>query len=135
VTGQAAAGKRIVYDGLNLALTQGTGIATYARVLAHVAHEIGYEVGVVYSSPQTPPKAPLAREIAFFDAPEAIKVSLAKSLLASAVDRVLYWGPVSSPLLKCRFAQPGSLAGTPIIRMAKSSPDGATRMIKAAWSV
>jgi hypothetical protein len=41
VTGQAAGRKRIIYDGLNLAPTQGTGIATYARVLAHVAHDIG----------------------------------------------------------------------------------------------
>jgi glycosyltransferase involved in cell wall biosynthesis len=94
VIGQAVARKRIIYDGLNLALTQGTGIATYARVLAHVAHDIGYDVGVVYSSPQTPPKAPLAREIAFFDAPKAIRISPVKSALASAVDRVLYWGPV-----------------------------------------
>lgn len=92
--GQAAARKRIVYDGLNLALTQGTGIATYARVLARVAHDIGHEVGVVYSSPQTPPKGPLAREIAFFDAPKAIKVSPVKSALANVVDRVLYWGSV-----------------------------------------
>lgn len=94
MTGQAAGRKRIIYDGLNLALTQGTGIATYARVLAHVAHDIGYDVGVVYSSPQAPPKAPLAREIAFFDAPKAIRISQVKSALASAVDRVLYWGPV-----------------------------------------
>ena len=95
MTGRAAAHKRIVYDGLNLALTQGTGIATYARVLAHVAHDIGYDVGIVYSSPQTPPKAPLAREIAFFDAPKAIKISPAKSALASVVDRVRYWGPIA----------------------------------------
>ena len=92
--GQAAARKRIIFDGLNLALTQGTGIATYARVLAQVAHDIGYDVGVVYSSPHTPPKAPLAREIAFFDAPKAIEISPVKSALANAVDRVLYWGPV-----------------------------------------
>jgi glycosyltransferase involved in cell wall biosynthesis len=108
VTGPAAAHKRVVYDGLNLALTQGTGIATYARVLARVARDIGYEVGVVYSTPQTPPKAPLAREIAFFDAPRAIKISPLKSAVASAVDRVLYWRPVKP--------KPIELTGTVVAR-------------------
>jgi glycosyltransferase involved in cell wall biosynthesis len=58
---------RIVFDGLNLSLTQGTGIATYTRILTRTAHELGHEVGVVYSSPFTPPKDALLREITFFD--------------------------------------------------------------------
>ncbi len=59
--------RRIVFDGLNLSLTRGTGIATYTRMLTRVAHDLGYEVGVVYSTPCTPPKDPRLREIAFFD--------------------------------------------------------------------
>jgi glycosyltransferase involved in cell wall biosynthesis len=86
--------RKIIYDGLNLALTQGTGIATYTRVLAHVTREIGYEVGVVYSSPQTPPKASLAREIAFFDAPKAVKIAPVKAAIDSEIDRIAYWRPV-----------------------------------------
>src|SRR5690348_6862693 len=59
--------RRIVFDGVNLSLEQGTGIATYTRVLTRVARDLGYDVGVVYSTPFTPPGVPLLREIAFFD--------------------------------------------------------------------
>src|SRR5437660_9202402 len=58
---------RIVFDGLNRSLKRGTGIATYTRVLTRVAHDIGYEVGVLYGTPFTPATDPLLREIAFFD--------------------------------------------------------------------
>jgi glycosyltransferase involved in cell wall biosynthesis len=92
--------RRVIYDGFNLALSQGTGITTYARVLAHVTHDIGYEVGIVYSSPSAPPKAKLAREIAFFDAPRAIRIPPLKAALASAIDRAAYWGPVRPKLIE-----------------------------------
>lgn len=59
--------QRIIFDGLNLSLAQGTGIATYTRMLTHAAHDLGHEVGVVYSTPFSPAKDPLLREIAFFD--------------------------------------------------------------------
>ncbi len=58
---------RITFDGLNLALARGTGIATYTRALTRAAHDLGHEVGVVYSTPFTPAKNPVLREIAFFD--------------------------------------------------------------------
>jgi glycosyltransferase involved in cell wall biosynthesis len=58
---------RIVFDGLNLSLSEGTGIATYTRLLTRTAHDLGHEVGIVYSSPFTPPQDALLREIAFFD--------------------------------------------------------------------
>jgi len=58
---------RIIFDGLNLSLRRGTGIATYTRILTHAAHDLGHEVGVVYSTPFTPAKNQLLREIAFFD--------------------------------------------------------------------
>ena len=60
-------GRRIYFDGLNLSLEHGTGIATYTRTLAHIARQLGYEVGVVYGSPQRPARDPLLREIGFFD--------------------------------------------------------------------
>ena len=65
--------RRIFYDGLNLSLEHGTGIATYTRMLARIARELGYEVGAVYSSPHRPAKNPLLREIGFFDAREAAR--------------------------------------------------------------
>jgi glycosyltransferase involved in cell wall biosynthesis len=86
--------RRIVYDGLNLALTHGTGIATYARVLSHVAQELGHEVGIVYSSRRAPPKALLPREIAFFDAPKAVKISPLKRVSDQLVDHFAYWRSV-----------------------------------------
>ena len=59
--------RRIYFDGLNLSLERGTGIATYTRLLAGIARDLGHEIGVVYSSRNRPSKNPLLREIAFFD--------------------------------------------------------------------
>ena len=72
--------RRIFFDGLNLSLEHGTGIATYTRMLAQVARELGYEVGVVYSSPHRPAKNPLLREIGFFDSREAAPVPYPKEI-------------------------------------------------------
>jgi glycosyltransferase involved in cell wall biosynthesis len=72
--------RRILYDGLNLSLEHGTGIATYTRMLAGIARDLGYEVGAVYSSPRRPAKNPLLREIGFFDTRDANKVSLSKEV-------------------------------------------------------
>ena len=59
--------RRVVYDGLNLALGEGTGIATYTRVLAHIARSLGYEIGVVYGVPLPSTEDPLLQEVLFFD--------------------------------------------------------------------
>ncbi len=59
--------KSILIDGYNLALESGTGVATYARNLTHCAHELDYEVHVLYGT-RAAPKHPLLAEIAFFDA-------------------------------------------------------------------
>lgn len=67
--------QRIFYDGLNLALKRGTGIATYTRMLTHVARELGHKTGVVYSTPQRPAKDPLMREVAFFDEEKAFHIT------------------------------------------------------------
>ena len=53
---------RIFYDGLNLGLTQGTGIATYTRLLTRIARERGDAVGVVYSTRYTPAADPRLRD-------------------------------------------------------------------------
>ena len=62
--------KRIMFDGLNLGMKQGTGVATYTRVLLQLARELGHETGVLYSRFRRMPKKLLDREIAFFDDPE-----------------------------------------------------------------
>jgi len=90
--------QRIFFDGLNLSLRRGTGIATYTRILTRAAHELGHEVGVVYSTPFTPSKDPLLREIAFFDEkrPEMSgkrKLTLRRAL-NHAIDQTRYHLPV-----------------------------------------
>lgn len=59
---------RIYIDGFNLALEQGTGVATYARNLSFALRDLGAEVGVLYGTSATTTSAnSLMREIAFFD--------------------------------------------------------------------
>ena len=59
---------RIYLDGYNLALEQGTGVATYARNLSFGLRDLGAEVGVLYGTKaSTISMNPLIREIAFFD--------------------------------------------------------------------
>jgi len=89
---------RIFYDGLNLSLPRGTGIATYTRMLVHAAHDLGHEVGVAYSTPFAPAKDPLLREIAFFDEKRAANPARRKltprRLLNHTIDQTLYHLPV-----------------------------------------
>ncbi len=59
---------RIFIDGYNLALEQGTGVATYARNLSFCLRDMGAEVGVLYGTKtSTISMNSLIREIAFFD--------------------------------------------------------------------
>src|SRR5215208_1623223 len=91
--------RRILFDGLNLGLAQGTGIATYTRILTRLAHGLGYDVGVVYSTPFTPAANPLMREIAFFDekrAPNQLGVRLTpRRMLHTLIDQVRCHFPIS----------------------------------------
>lgn len=64
---EAAARPRLFIDGYNLALDQGTGVATYARNLSFALERLGFEVGVLYGTRPTTAADPLIREIAFFD--------------------------------------------------------------------
>lgn len=58
---------RIFVDGYNLTLEQGTGVATYARNLAHALRGLDHEVGVLYGRRSGASKDLLAREVGFFD--------------------------------------------------------------------
>ena len=94
--------QRIIFDGLNLALEEGTGVATYARMLTRVARDLGHDVGVVYGSPQAPSKHPVLREIAFFDEKRAIKKWLPKEILNSIADQFRYYLPVRPTIVEDR---------------------------------
>jgi glycosyltransferase involved in cell wall biosynthesis len=86
--------QRIIFDGLNLSLAEGTGVATYTRILTQVARDLGHEVGVVYGSPQVPPKNRLLREVTFFDEKRAIKSSATADLVNYVTDQIRYQLPV-----------------------------------------
>ncbi len=59
---------RVFIDGFNLSLTQGTGVATYARNLSFGLRDLGAEVGVLYGTKSsTISMNSLMREITFFD--------------------------------------------------------------------
>ena len=83
-------GRRIYFDGLNLSLEHGTGIATYTRLLARIVRELGYDTGAVYSSPHRPPKNPLLREILFFDPHNASRISSSRRYYNYLVDQIQY---------------------------------------------
>ncbi|HEX2151940.1 MAG TPA: glycosyltransferase family 1 protein, partial [Stellaceae bacterium] len=91
--------RRIFYDGLNLSLEHGTGIATYTRMLAQIARELGYEIGAVYSSPHRPAKNPLLREISFFDPNNAARISRRRGTYNYVMDQIHYMGGVTPGLL------------------------------------
>ncbi|MBV8095072.1 MAG: glycosyltransferase family 4 protein [Acetobacteraceae bacterium] len=63
MTGQ----RSVLIDGYNLGLETGTGIATYARNLSYVTHDMGYRTDILYGMRPTPGLHPLLHEIAFFD--------------------------------------------------------------------
>lgn len=71
--------RRIYFDGLNLSLERGTGIATYTRLLARVARDLGHEVGIVCSSPRRPATNWLTRRFSS-DAADGAPVSSAKQV-------------------------------------------------------
>ncbi|MGG5812549.1 glycosyltransferase family 4 protein [Falsiroseomonas sp. CW058] len=59
---------RIAIDGYNLALEQGTGIATYGRVLSQRLGALGAEVGVLWGQRGASGRDELLREIMLLDA-------------------------------------------------------------------
>ncbi|MGK7862421.1 glycosyltransferase family 4 protein [Falsiroseomonas sp. E2-1-a4] len=59
---------RIAIDGYNLALDQGTGVATYARNLSHRLGALGAEVGVLYGQRGSTGEDGLLREVMLYDA-------------------------------------------------------------------
>lgn len=58
---------RVGVDGFNLALSRGTGVATYARTLTHCLQGMGHDVDVIYGMNISARTSPDMREIIFFD--------------------------------------------------------------------
>lgn len=59
--------KTILYDGLNLSLQKGTGVATYTRGLIQTVRELGHRTGIVHSVQSKLPRNPVLREVVLFD--------------------------------------------------------------------
>lgn len=57
----------ICIDGLNLALTKGTGIATYARNLGNHLHQAGHKVSVLFDKRLNEKAANLLYEVTFYE--------------------------------------------------------------------
>ncbi|HEY0104557.1 MAG TPA: glycosyltransferase family 1 protein [Rhizomicrobium sp.] len=75
--------KKIYFDGLNLGLKRGTGVATYTRVLAGLTRDMGHETGILYSLRRNLPSRQIEREVAFFDDPPEIALPRGLRALAS----------------------------------------------------
>lgn len=69
---------RIGVDGFNLALSKGTGVATYARTLTHALHHMGYSVDMVYGLELPNSSNTDLREVQFFEALEQPKIKKSK---------------------------------------------------------
>lgn len=59
--------RTVIYDGLNLSLQKGTGVATYTRGLIQTVRELGYQTGIVHSVPTKVPRNAILREVVLFD--------------------------------------------------------------------
>ena len=116
----AVGSQRIIFDGLNLSLAQGTGIATYTRMLTRVARDLGHEIGIVYSSSRAPSKNPVLREINFFDEARSRRKSVPEKIgekLGYVVDQIRCHGAVRP--------QPVELSGVVITREYSANlPEG-----------
>ncbi|PZW41894.1 glycosyltransferase involved in cell wall biosynthesis [Humitalea rosea] len=73
-------GALVTVDGYNLALEQGTGVATYARNLTFRLGALGADVAVLYGKRSSMGSDPLLREITFFDAERPLPKPLPRAL-------------------------------------------------------
>ncbi|QFU74407.1 glycosyltransferase family 1 protein [Halioglobus maricola] len=62
---------KVMIDAYNLALTKGTGVATYARNLSRSLKDMGHEVSVLYDVPMAKTQNEFLKEVLFFDHPDA----------------------------------------------------------------
>ncbi len=58
---------RVGIDGFNIAMSRGTGVATYARVLSRCLKDMGHPVDVLFGLPLSAKASATMSEVAFFD--------------------------------------------------------------------
>jgi glycosyltransferase involved in cell wall biosynthesis len=81
--------KKIFFDGLNLGLKQGTGVATYTRVLANMTRDMGNTTGILHSRPSKLSKDALSAEVAFFDEDDGNRQPAAFKTVARGLDHLV----------------------------------------------
>jgi glycosyltransferase involved in cell wall biosynthesis len=115
---------RIGIDGHNLSLEQGTGIATYARVLSGRLGAMGAEVGVLYGQRGASGRDELLREIMLLDA-RGTDASRLRRLVGDLRGRLrLRLGATATPVpLTERIIRRGLEARTPHATLAWNIPD------------
>lgn len=102
--------RKIYFDGLNLGLKHGTGVATYTRVLANMAREMGNSTGILYSRPRHLPKDALSAEVNFFNQEDPLQLSPALQIAARGLDRLA--GFAGTPIRQS--AQTGAVLTRPL---------------------
>jgi glycosyltransferase involved in cell wall biosynthesis len=80
---------RIIYNGLDPTLDQGTGIASYTRLLTRIARALGYDVGVIYGTAFTPDTDPLLQEVLFFDQMRALDQVDGRTTLSGTLNTII----------------------------------------------
>ena len=111
-------------DGYSLSLSQGTGIATYARGLAHALKSMDHRVGVLYGRPIARSAPALLKEVGLYDEVDEDQP------MTWAKQARLTLAPVTSPTLTFD-ADPIPLTGAVVTDQARTRvPDGAE-----AWNV
>lgn len=75
--------KTVYFDGMNLGILRGTGVATYTRVLANMAQAMGSRTGVLYSQNRRLPRKALDQEVAFFDVAPSERLPFHQRVLES----------------------------------------------------
>jgi glycosyltransferase involved in cell wall biosynthesis len=99
---------KVMIDGFNLALAQGTGIATYARNLSSNLKALGHEVHVLYGLSAAQDRSAVMREIAFYDEPSQARRFKTIRTIAELTSRLFrpfsaYEIPISGLVINRQF--------------------------------
>ncbi len=115
---------RIAIDGYNLALEQGTGIATYARNLSQRLGAMGAEVGVLWGQRGASGRDELLREIMLLDARGPKPTAIQRTMRDLRAGLRLRLGATATPVpVTDRVIRRGMEARTPHADVMWNIPD------------
>ncbi len=91
---------KVMIDGFNLAMSRGTGVATYARNLSYECRNLGLRTEILYGlSRATKSNSPLISEVSFFDS-EMPESALAQKIRVASrfIPRLAGFNPFEIPI-------------------------------------